>query len=276
MINKILLLCIFISCLFLTSKLDVLIKANKYKKRSIYFQKTKESFLKHFISKFNFIKTKESFLSKQGNPFKLNSLKYYILKICLATIMFFGGLANYNSIFYAMFFAGIGYFIIDIFILIIKKKRDTEICNDILNVTDSINLQLSAHMLMKDVLKKQHENCKNKDFKKAMIIFSARYELSELNINAAIDDLENKFDILELKMFCNALKEYNKMGSINEILENLSETLKEKKVEILRANTKEKVLYITFGVIVALTNIILLTMYPLFVSVGQGFNSIFK
>ena len=109
-----------------------------------------------------------------------------------------------------------------------------------------------------------------------MIIFSARYELSELNINAAIDDLENKFDILELKMFCNALKEYTKMGSINEILENLSETLKEKKVEILRANTKEKVLYITFGVIVALTNIILLTMYPLFVSVGQGFNSIFK
>lgn len=276
MINKILLLCIFISCLFLTSKLDVLIKANKYKKRSIYIQKTKESFLKHFISKFNFLKTKEIFLSKQGNPFKLNSFKYYIFKICLATIMFLGGLVNYDSIFYAVFFASIGYFVIDIFILIMKKKRDIEICNDILNVTDSINLQLSAHMLMKDVLKKQHENCKNKDFKKAMIIFSARYELSELNINAAIDDLENKFDILELKMFCNALKEYNKMGSINEILENLSETLKEKKVEILRANTKEKVLYITFGVIVALTNIILLTMYPLFVSVGQGFNNIFK
>ena len=77
-------------------------------------------------------------------------------------------------------------------------------------------------------------------------------------------------------MFCNALKEYNKMGSINEILENLSETLKEKKIEILRNNTKEKVLYITFGVIVALANIILLTMYPLFVSVGQGFNNIFK
>lgn len=276
MINKILLLCIFISCLFLTNKLDILIKANKYKKRSIYIQKTKESFLKHFISKFNFIKTKESFLSKQGNPFNLNSFKYYILKICLAAIMFFGGLVNYDSIFYAMVYAIIGYFVIDVFILIIKKKRDTEICNDILNVTDSINLQLSAHVLMKDVLKKQHENCKNKDFKKAMIIFSARYELSELNINEAIDDLESKFDILELKMFCNALKEYNKMGSINEILENLSETLKEKKVEILRANTKEKVLYITFGVIVALTNIILLTMYPLFVSVGQGFSNIFK
>lgn len=109
-----------------------------------------------------------------------------------------------------------------------------------------------------------------------MIIFSARYELSELNISEAIHDLEKRFDILELKMFCNALREYNKMGSINEILENLSETLRERRIEILRANTKEKVLYITFGVVVALTNIILLTMYPLFISVGQGFNNIFK
>lgn len=276
MINKILLILIFISCLLLVNKVSILIKANKYKKRSIYFQKTKESFLKHFISNLNFLKTKELFLSKQGNPLNLNSFKYYIFKLIIAAIMFCGGLLNYDSIFYSIVFSLIGYFLIDIFILVLKKKRDVEICNDILNVTDSINVQLSAHVAMKDVLKKQYENCKNKDFKKAMIIFSARYELSELNINEAIDDLEKKFDILELKMFCNALKEYNKMGSINEILENLSETLRERRIEILRSNTKEKVLYITFGVVIALTNIILLTMYPLFISVGQGFNNIFK
>lgn len=276
MINKILLILIFISCLLIVSKVSIRIKTNKYKKRSIYFQKTKESFLKHFISKINFLKTKEIFLSKQGNPLNLNSFKYYIYKILIAFIMFLGGIINYNSLFYAIVFGAIGYFVIDIFILVLKKKRDTQICNDILNITDSINIQLSAHVPMKEVLKKQYENCKNKDFRKSMIIFSARYELSELNINEAINDLEKKFDILELKMFCNALREYNKMGSINEILENLSETLRERRIEVLKSNTKEKVLYITFGVVVALTNIILLTMYPLFVSVGQGFNNIFK
>lgn len=276
MINKILLILIFISCLLLVNKVRIRIESNKYKKRSIYFQKTKESFLKHFISKNKFLKTKELFLSKQGNPLNLNSFKYYILKIIIASIMFLGGIINYNSLIYAITFSIIGYFIIDIFILVLKKKRDVEICNDILNITDSINIQLSAHVPMKEVLKKQYENCKNKDFRKAMIIFSARYELSELNINEAIYDLEKKFDILELKMFCNALREYNKMGSINEILENLSETLRERRIEILKENTKEKVLYITFGVVVALTNIILLTMYPLFISVGQGFNNIFK
>lgn len=276
MINKILLILIFISCLLIVNKVSIRIKSNKYKKRSIYFQKTKESFLKHFISKINFLKTKEVFLSKQGNPFKLNSFKYYICKFVIAIVMFYGGLINYDSIFLGTIMFIIGYFIIDIFISIIKKKRDIEICNDILNVTDSINLQLSAHVQMKDALKKQYENCKNKDFEKAMIIFSARYELSELNIDEAINDLEEKFDILELRMFCNALKEYNKVGNINDILENLSETLREKKLEILKSNTKEKVLYITFGVIIALTNIILLIMYPLFVSVGQGFSNIFK
>lgn len=276
MINKILLILIFISCLLIVSKVRIRIKSNKYKKRSIYFQETKESFLKHFISKINFLKTKEIFLSKQGNPLNLNSFKYYIYKIVIASIMFLGGIINYDSLAYAIIFSIIGYFIIDIFIMILKKKRDSEICNDILNITDSINIQLSAHVTMKEVLKKQYENCKNKDFRKAMIIFSARYELSELNISDAIEELEKKFDILELKMFCNALREYNKMGSINEILENLSETLRERRIEILKANTKEKVLYITFGVVVALTNIILLTMYPLFVSVGQGFNNIFK
>ena len=77
-------------------------------------------------------------------------------------------------------------------------------------------------------------------------------------------------------MFCNSLKEYNKVGDIIEILENLSNVLKIKYIEKIRETTRTKVLYITFGVIVALGNIILLTFYPLFTSIGQGFNTIFK
>ena len=157
-----------------------------------------------------------------------------------------------------------------------KKSRDSEICNDLLNVINSICLQVSAHVSLKDSLKKQYENCKNKDFKKAMIEFSTSYELSELNIDFAIHKLNNKFEILELDMFCNALSEYNKTGNIIEVLENLSESLGNKQIEKLKQITRNKVIYITAGVIIALTNIVLLTFYPLFVSVGQGFNNIFK
>ena len=77
-------------------------------------------------------------------------------------------------------------------------------------------------------------------------------------------------------MFCNTMRQYLKIGNIVELLENLSSVLRYKYMDKLKEKTREKVLYITFGVILALTNIILITFYPLFVSIGNNFNQIFK
>lgn len=276
MIKYILLLLIFVSCYLIVNRLNVKIQFEKYKNKSNSLIQTKEIQFKNFISKINFIKTKEIFLFKQGYPLKLDVIRYYSLKIVLALLFFITGVINYNSLTYAILLAVMAYFIIDAYILINKKSREQEICNDLLNVINSICLQLAAHVSLKDSLKKQYENCSNKDFKKAIIEFSTSYELSELNIDFAINRLKSKFDILELDMFCNALSEYNKSGNIIEVLENLSESLSIKHIEKLKQGTRNKIVYITFGVILALTNIILLTFYPLFVSVGQGFNNIFK
>ncbi len=276
MINYILLLLIFISCFLIVNRVNLKIQFDKYKNKSNSLFQTKEIQFKNFISKINFIKTKEIFLSKQGYPLKLDVIRYYLLKIIMFLFFFIIGTINYQSIIYAGALAFCAYFLVDLYIAFNKKSRDAEICNDLLNVINSICLQLSAHLSLKNSLKKQYENCKNKDFKKAMIEFSTSYELSELNIDFAIQKLKNKFDILELNMFCNALSEYNKSGNILEVLENLSESLSNKQIEKLKQNTRNKIIYITFGVIIALTNIILLTFYPLFISVGQGFNEVFK
>ena len=194
----------------------------------------------------------------------------------LASIFFIAGSINYQSIFFAIILAVSGYFFIDIYILLHKKNRDSEVCSDLLNITNSISLHLSANVSLKDSLKTQYQNCKNKDFKKAMIEFSTCYELSELNIDFAIQNLKKNFEIIELNMFCNALKEYHQSGNIIEILENLVESLNVKQIDKLKEVTRNKIVYITFGVILALTNIILLTFYPLFISVGEGFQNIFK
>ncbi|MBO5143831.1 MAG: hypothetical protein J6C46_12730 [Clostridia bacterium] len=276
MIKYILLLLIFISCFQIVSKIFLRVQFNKYKNKSNSLFHTKEIQFKNFISKINFIKTKEIFLSKQGYPFKLDVIRYYFLKIILALLFFVVGIINYNSILYAVVLSFCIYFLIDLIILMNKKTRDSEICNDLLNVINSICLQVSANVSLKDSLKKQYENCKNKDFKKAMIEFSTSYELSELNIDYAIYVLRNKFDLLELDMFCNALSEYNRSGNIIDILDNLSDSLSNKQLEKMKQTTRSKVIYITFGVVLALTNIILLTFYPLFISVGQGFNNIFR
>lgn len=276
MINILLYILFFILSYLIASKIIISLKSDKYKKRNNLNYTTNEYSLKELFSKFNFLKTKENFLSKQGYPLKLNAISYYILKVSFALLLFLAGSINYHSVYIALVFFIIGYYFIDAYILINKKSRDSEICIDLLNVVNSISLQLSAHLTLKDSLKKQFENCKNKDFKKAILEFSMKYELSEFNIDDALDELKSKFDILEINMFCNSLKEYNKVGDIIEILENLSNVLKIRYIEKIRETTRTKVLYITFGVIVALGNIILLTFYPLFTSIGQGFNTIFK
>lgn len=276
MIKYILLLLIFVSCYLVVNRLNVKFQFEKYKNKSNSLFQTKKIQFKNFISKINFIKTKEIFLFKQGYPLKLDVIRYYFFKILLSILFFIIALINYNSLSYAGILAAVAYFVLDVYIFANKKNRDQEICNDLLNVINSICLQLAAHVSLKDSLKKQYENCENKDFKKAIIEFSTSYELSELNIDYAIHRLNSKFDILELDMFCNALSEYNKSGNIIEVLENLSESLAVKHIEKLKQGTRNKIIYITFGVILALTNIILLTFYPLFVSVGEGFNNIFK
>lgn len=276
MIQYLLLFLLFVTSLLIVSHLSMKWKAEQYKKKNIISSNTRKDGFKNFISKINLIKTKDDFLLKQGYPLKLNVISYFTCKIVLALLFAMSAMMNYHSVFTAIAFFLLGYFIIDIYIFIRKKTRDSEICIDLMHVVDSICLQLSAHVPLKNSLKKQYENCKNKDFKKALLEFSTKYELSELNITSATKSLEERFDILEVTMFCKALATYNETTEIIEILENLSEMLKEKKIEKLKQNTVSKVVYITFGVIVALGNIILLTFYPLFLSIGQGFNHIFR
>ena len=272
------LLFVLLFCLsyFLVYHINISKKSDAYKKRNNIQFPTKEDSLKNFFSKINFINSKENFLSKQGYPLKLNAISYYFIKIFLPVLLLYAGLTNYNSTLISVLLGIFGFFVVDVYISLHKKTRNTEICVDLQNIVDSIILQMSAEVDLKDSLKFQYQNCKNEDFKKAILEFSTQYELSELNIDVALEELKNKFDVLELNLFCNSLKEYNKVGNIVEILENLSETLKIKYLDKLKEDTRTKVIYLTFGVVLALGNIILLTFYPLMISIERGFNNIFS
>lgn len=257
---------------------DILVQKqiDNYKKKNKLKIIPKEKFSKNILKKSNFLNSKDKLLSKQGYPLNLNAVTYYIAKILLASIFFLSASFNYNSVLLSIIFPIIGYFLIDMYIFINKKTRESAICEDLLNVTNSISLQLSANIPLKDSLKRQFEICKNKDFKKAMLEFSTNYELSELSIEKSLKILQDKFDITEINMFCNALSEYNKVGDITEVLENLTEILKTKYIEKLKETTKKKIVYITLGVIIALCNIVLIIFYPLLISIGQGFSTIFS
>lgn len=276
MLEKSLLVLIFVLSYYLVVCLNVRRRSNKYKKKNNLIVSTKDYSINDFFQKINFLNSKDAFLSKQGYPLKLNVYSYYLTKIFLLMLLLLAGIINYESIVTGVVLGAFGYYFIDLYILINKKTRDGEICVDLMNVVNSICLELSADVTLKESLKRQFENCKNKDFRKAMLELSTRYELSELNLDAALECLETRFDILELTMFCKALREYSTVSNIIEILENLAGVLKLKYIEKIKEGTRNKVIYITFGVIIALGNIIALTFYPILISIGQGFNNIFS
>ncbi|MBR3887587.1 MAG: hypothetical protein IKJ32_00615 [Clostridia bacterium] len=276
MLEKSLLVLIFVLSYYAVVCFNIKRRSDKYKKKNNMIVSTKDYSFNDFFQKINFLNSKDAFLSKQGYPLNLNVYSYYMLKTLLALLLLVGGTINYESTIFGIMLGAFGYFSIDIYILINKKTRDGEICVDLMNVVNSISLELSADVTLKETLRRQFENCKNKDFRRAMLEFSTQYELSELNMDKSLEALESKFDIQELDMFCNALREYSSVSNIVEILENLASMLKLKYIEKIKEGTRNKVIYITFGVIVALGNIIALTFYPIMISIGEGFNNIFS
>ncbi len=228
------------------------------------------------LKKYHFLKSKEEFLSKQGNPLHFNSVSYYTVKVAFAGTFFVTSRVNFDSVLMTTFLTLLGYYFVDGYIYLNKKARDAAICTDLMQVSNSISLQLSANIMLKDSLKQQFEICQNPDFKRAMLKFSTKYELSELDIEESLKELESRFDIPEIELFCNSLRQYNHVENMIEVLDNLSEALKEKYLQKMRDDTRSKVLYITFGVFIALGNMILITFYPLFVSLGNGFSTIFN
>ena len=93
-------------------------ESDGYKKRINFKVSTKENSLKNFFSKINFISSKENFLSKQGYPLKLNAISYYFVKFFLACLLLVAGSVNYSSMMLGIILAMLGYFCVDLYILL--------------------------------------------------------------------------------------------------------------------------------------------------------------
>ena len=277
--NFYLIIPIFMLCYFWLTKLNARAKKNwyqaKYGERN---KKDKRQIRKNreWMEKIRFIKAAERKLVKQGNPLGLNGYTFYLVKLLLFGLCFIMGERSYDSYFMAIIIGCLGYFSLDIFIYANGIIRSNSINNDMLNVVDCLYLQMSAYMTLGDALRGLHEVCQNKDLKKEMIRLSNEYELSGHNIEKAAEKFKNAFEIIEIDLFASALKQQILNGSSQEALENLSEILREGYLDRLNIRTKIKSLYIIAGVIVIMVDIIALTMFPIFVDVGEGMRRIFE
>jgi len=228
------------------------------------------------MEKIRFIKAANRKLIKQGSPLGLNGYTFYVVKILMFVLCFVMGVRSYDSHLMAIIIGSLGFFSLDVFVSANEIIRNNSINNDMLNVVDCLYLQMSANMTLGDALRGLHESCENNDFKREIIKLSSEYELSGNNIEKAADEFKSSFNIIEMDLFASALKQQVSNGNSQEALANLSEILREGYLDRLNMRTKIKSLYIIAGVIIIMLDIIALTMFPIFMDVGEGMRRIFE
>ena len=280
--NVYLLIPLFLVCYFLVIKIDA-----KNKKEILYGikQSRKQKLFNKFIAEeyklksgmaSGFLEKTRDMLYKQGCPLGLKVFSYYMVKLALFLLLFILGTINYKSLVMGVILGFAGFYAVNIYIYLNSLRRNSLIRYDLLNVVDSLYLQMSANVTLKDSLRGLHEVCKDKDLKHALIVLAGKYQLSKFNIEHAAEEFKKNFDILEIDMFAAALKQQISQGSSLEVLGNLSDILRDGYIDRLNLNTKGKVLLITLGVVIILVNIILLTFFPIFVDISSNMREIFK
>lgn len=274
--NLYLLVPIFMLCYCVLVKVNAKINRDRYQTR--YGKKHVKAVKRNneWMKKIHFIKAADKKLYRQGNPLGVNGYTFYAIKTAMFILCFLSGMRSYHSFLMAAVIGILGYFSPDIFIYSNSILRNNAIRNDMLNAVDCLYLQMSANMTLEDALRGLHQVCENKDLKKEMIKLASEYELSGHNIEKAAEEFKDAFDVLEIELFASALKQQVINGNSQEALGNLSEILREGYIDRLNIRTRIKSLYIITGVIVIMIDIILLTMFPIFMDVGEGMKQIFE
>lgn len=248
----------------------IILKKQKYilsKQRKYILHK------KYYLSKY--VNKIESKLFNLGYPYKLTTKRYLIIKYLLSIVVFLLAYLNYYSLKIPCILSVIIYLIPDFLVLSYIKKEKYVLINEIRKIVNSLILCLSSYATLKDSLKLSCNNINYKRLKNEYEFFVREYEMNGYKLKPPSKRLENKFSSYELAMFLSTLIQGEKEGSLLEGLEKYRETLELNYFKYLKRKTAKNLLYVTFGTIISLINIVAIVMYPILVQVLNNLQLIF-
>ena len=245
-------------------------------KKQQYILSESKKYISHkkfYASKY--INKIESKLFNLGYPYKLNTKRYLFIKYILSILLFIIAYLNYKNLKVPCILA-ITIFIIPNYLIhnYIKKERNILI-NELKNIVNSIILCLSSSATLHDSLTKSISVVKYKRFREAYEVFVKEYDMNGYKLKIPAQTLENKFKIYELTLFLGTLIQGEKEGNLLESLEKYSNTLELNYFKYLKRRTSQNLLYVTFGTILSLINIVSIVMYPIIVQVLNNLQLIF-
>jgi len=242
----------------------------------LYKFSAKKRALKLKINKPSKNKNVENFLIKLRSYFPdvENLVVYLTTKMGLLITFCYLGAINYKSFFMSIVFGLAGFVLPDLMIRIHKNAEKKQIHMDLLNIVESIKVQMSSNIPLIIALKNIPDLCKNKKLKNSLYDMYLEYELSGYSLVNSVNKMKNKFKILEMNMFLSAIEQQIKYGQAFETYENLIVILREKYIEYIENGTESKMLIMTFGIIIVLINLAVMGSYPIIVEVNNNLSTI--
>ncbi len=259
--------------------IDVYLHTLKNKRMGLIKQKKEELFLyklssNYYIKKY-FINI-EKRINTSGYPFGITLKTYLFLKYVLSIILFLISIINNNNIFTSILIFVIVFYFPNMLIYIKRNQERIEVVKEFRNITDTMIILLTAEMPFKNALKQARNIIELERLKLEYTNFYNNYEMYNYNIKKAANQLNNTFDYYEVKLFLSTLLNSEREGNVIENLEKYNTVLDVSYSKYLNKETGKKLMYLTFGTVLSLLNILLIVMYPIFIEMAQNLQTIFK
>lgn len=273
---------ILILCILIISYIVRYIIKFKLNKK---YRRAKENITYNSDKKFYF--TKKLFdkahiqkkLIRCGNPLKLNASRYIFTKVAVAVVMLIVLLQQIGISIKGFIFSGavsvLGFFLVDIINYISNEDDKNKIRMDLADVYDLVTLQTVAGVSIGHALLEAYTVCKNSRFKKSLIRLAARINLSK-NIEKALDNFNEEYDMPEIDSFVALIKESISSGISEDALDDQSASLKAIN-SIYTASQTEKIdMYVLAISMMLLSGIVMLVYYVIGSTMMQSVHGIFN
>ena len=211
-----------------------------------------------------------------SNPYGLSLKKYILIKYVLSLMFFIVSVINKNSVLVSLVVSIFTHFIPDLLIQVFKKNERVYVIKNLRNIVNSMVISLSASLTVEAALKSSIDAIEYRRLREEFDIFIDRYRVYGYNMRKAINSLKEKFNYYEMDLFISTLLNAENDGDIIKSLEKYNMVLDISYSKYLAKENSKRVLYLTFGTVLALINIIIIVMYPMFIEMAENLQVIFS
>lgn len=155
-----------------------------------------------------------------------------------------------------------------------RRRENIQVINDTDNICQTLILSMSAQIPVQEALKLSINVVTYKRLKQEFSNFVNDYILYNFNMQKAIQNIDNKFSSNEFNMLLEILNQ--KDQNILDNLDYLSKTLEISYYKYLKYKENKNTTYISLAVVLSLTDIIMVVVYPLFIQIIKNLNLIFS